>query len=110
MLGMFNAVVAYEGNQKKLPLLVVKGTQPCLLGRDWLNEIHINWHVLKFVQKDLDKLLQKYSKVFQEGLGKITGVKARIEVHTDAKPRYFKPRPVPYALRNKIEAELERLQ
>ena len=48
--------------------------------------------------------------MFQEGLGKITGVKARIEVHTDAKPRYFKPRPVPYALRNKIEAELERLQ
>ena len=34
VLGMFNAVVVYEGNQKKLPLLVVKGTQPCLLGRD----------------------------------------------------------------------------
>ena len=25
VLGMFNVVVAYEGNQKKLPLLVVKG-------------------------------------------------------------------------------------
>ena len=42
VLGMFNAVVVYKGNQKKLPLLVVKGTQPCLLGWDWLNEIHIN--------------------------------------------------------------------
>ena len=54
VLGIFNPVVAYEGNQKKLPLLVVKGTQPCLLGWDWLNEVHINWHEIKFVQKDLD--------------------------------------------------------
>ena len=48
--------------------------------------------------------------MFQEGLGKITGFKTRIEVHTDAKPRYFKPTPVPYALQNKIEVQLERLQ
>ena len=46
-------------NQKKLALLVLKETQPCLLGQDWLNEIQINWHEIKFVQKDLDKLLQK---------------------------------------------------
>ena len=80
VLGIFNAQVEYAGIKKELPLLVVKGTQPCLLGRDWLNEIRINWHEVKFVQKDLDNLLQKHSAVFEEGLGEITGVKASIEI------------------------------
>ena len=44
VLGIFNVVVAYEGNQKKLTIPVVKGTQSCLLGWEWLNEIQINWH------------------------------------------------------------------
>lgn len=37
------------------------------------------------------------------------GVKAHIYIEPDVKPRYFKPRPVPYALREKIESELDRL-
>ena len=37
-------------------------------------------------------------------------VKAQIHVAKDCKPRCFKPRPVPYALRANVEAELDRLQ
>ena len=40
----------------------------------------------------------------------IKGFKAHLHVRPDAQYKLFKPRPVPYALRSKIETELERLE
>ena len=48
--------------------------------------------------------------IFQQGLGKIKGVEAKLHVDTQAKPLYFKARSVPFALRQKVEQELERLE
>ncbi|XP_063408205.1 uncharacterized protein K02A2.6-like [Mytilus trossulus] len=59
---------------------------------------------------ELQDLLRKYPQVFKEGLGTLKGNKARIYVDKDATPKYFKARPVPYALKEKIEKELDRLQ
>ena len=47
--------------------------------------------------------------MLQDGLGPFKGHKARIEVEPDAKPRYCKARTVPFALRQKVKAEIERL-
>ncbi|CAB3992544.1 Retrovirus-related Pol poly from transposon [Paramuricea clavata] len=58
----------------------------------------------------VNKLLEKYEKVFHEELGTFSGPKAKIYVAEDASPKYYKARPVPYALREKVEKELERLQ
>ncbi|CAC5392622.1 unnamed protein product [Mytilus coruscus] len=60
--------------------------------------------------KELQDLLRKYPQVFKEGLGTLKGTKARIYVDKDATPKYFKARPVPYALKEKIEKELDRLE
>ena len=38
------------------------------------------------------------------------GYKAKIVVDPNVTPQYFKPRPVPYAMKKKVEEELERLQ
>lgn len=38
------------------------------------------------------------------------GVQVKIHVDTAAEPRFYKPRPVPFALRQRVEQELERLQ
>ncbi len=38
------------------------------------------------------------------------GVAAQIHVEHQARPQFFRPRPVPYALRSKLEKELERLE
>ena len=45
----FTASVSYQDQSIKLPVTVVKGKQPCLLGRDWLEEIRIDWHEIKQV-------------------------------------------------------------
>ena len=78
----------YENQTADLPLIVVKGNKPTLLGRSWLHKINLNWNQIKRVQMpELQQLLDKYSEVFSEELGTMTGP---IELTPDAKPRYHK--------------------
>ncbi|KAL5466940.1 hypothetical protein EMCRGX_G031104, partial [Ephydatia muelleri] len=57
----------------------------------------------------LDELLKRYDVIFKQQLGKIKDLKATIRVQSEATPKFFKPRPVAYALRERVEQELERL-
>ena len=59
--------------------------------------------------KELEDLLEKRKSVFKEGLGKFKDVKVNIQLKEHAKPRFCKSRLVPYALRERIERELDRL-
>ena len=47
---------------------------------------------------------------FGEGLGTLKGTEAKIYVDPNAPPKFMKARPVPYALKAKVEKELDRLQ
>ncbi len=51
-----------------------------------------------------------FPEVFRPELGKLKGVKVTIPIPPDATPRFFKPRPVPYALRSRVESELEKFE
>ncbi|CAC5397747.1 unnamed protein product [Mytilus coruscus] len=121
VLGKRKVTVIYNSQSVDLPITVVKGTGPSLMGRDWLHKLQLNWKsIFKIEQlshnqgpekdKELQDLLRKYPQVFKEGLGTLKGTKARIYVDKDATPKYFKARPVPYALKEKIEKELDRLE
>nr|XP_039270990.1 uncharacterized protein K02A2.6-like [Styela clava] len=52
----------------------------------------------------------EYSDVFSGDVGCIKGTKAKLVLKKGAIPKFFPPRPVPFALRPKIEAELKRLE
>ena len=41
--GEFDALVEWESQKKQLPLLVVAGSGPALVGRNWLRAIRIDW-------------------------------------------------------------------
>ena len=104
----------------KLPMIVVDSPGPPLLGREWMRVVSIEWrdinHMeLKQEQKAemegrLKRLKERYSSVFEDCLGKLVGMKARLTLKPDATPRFVKARPVPYTTRPKIERELEKLQ
>ena len=84
-----------------------------MLGRNWLQKIKLNWPVIKQPSshnKRLEEILQKHVQLFEEGLGTLQGTKAKIHVDPTATPILHKARPVPYALREKIEQDLERLE
>ena len=95
VLGTVDVVVKYEGQENELSTLVVEGSGPSLLGRDWLKEVKLDWKKLlkmnmdqKQVESRLEKLINQYSEVFEEVLGTFTGPKAKINVEVDAVPKF----------------------
>ena len=100
--------VYHNDTQYQLYALVVPGTGPNLLGRDWLSVLQLNW--AKVHRVDDEMFLEPYKDLFTTGLGKLEGVTAKLYVDETVQPRYCKPRPVPLAMRAKVESELDRLQ
>ena len=63
-----------------------------------------------FPKPKLEDLVQQYPALFDGTLGTIKGVTAKLVIKENVTPQYFKPRPVPHALRDKVAAELSRLE
>ena len=88
-----------------MELTVVSGNGPCLLGRDWLQHIHLDWPVVSAVTQDrnnytLRDVLTKYSEVFVDKLSTMRHFQAKLTVAKDAKPKFHHARPVPYTLKS----------
>lgn len=58
----------------------------------------------------LQEVLKKHEEVFKDELGTLKGFTAKIHVSSDATPCFFKPRSAAFAMKTKIEAELDRCQ
>ena len=109
----------------KLPIIIVEGAGQCLIGRDWLDRIKLNWENIFTVQRgtasvqqtastsiraNLKAVLERHKAVFEEGLGTYSGPEVHIKRDPNYTPKFFKARPVPYAQREDVEKELARLQ
>ena len=57
----------------------------------------------------LQTVLDRHKEVFEDQLGCIEGVKAKLHLKSDVKPKFLRARNLPFALREKVERELERL-
>ena len=110
IIGQAHVQVAYQDQTANLPLQIIKGKGPSLFGRNWLTDIKLNWGSIKKISCDLDNVLIKHKSVFDDELGTMQGTKAKLFVKSDSKPTFFKPRPVPHALKGAIEQELDRLE
>ena len=101
---------------RKLPLYIVDGLGPNLLGRYWMKllELHIpRIHAIDSqptTSAGLHQILLKHDAVFEPGLGKFNGPKVHLQVDPNVPPVFCKPRPVPYALRERVNKEIDRLQ
>ena len=114
VLGKIEVNVEYGEQKEVLTLIVVKGNGPSLLGRNWLNCIRLDWKRIAAVtavqDTNLQSLLERYANLFKEDLGTITSYQAKLRIRKDATPRFYKPRPVPFAIKTAIEEELDRLE
>ena len=61
-------------------------------------------------QSSLQPVLDKHKEVLNDELGTVKDAAAKFQIVTEAAPTFYKPRPVPYAMRNLVEKELECLQ
>lgn len=113
LLGQAILPVRYRNVLIDLTMIVAKGNGPNLLGRNWLAPLNISMNI-NFIASDdlaqLEKVITRHTDVFRDGLGTYNGNPVTIHVKSGANPRFLKARPVPYALRERVENEIDRLE
>ena len=77
----------------------------CVIKTNWSNYLCKSWVLNK--TNLLDSILEKYSEVFNSELGKMKDVLVKLLLPFETKPIFYKARPVPYAIKEKVENELE---
>ena len=110
-----HVAVEYGEQHAELPLYVVAGDGPTLLGRQWLGgPIRLDWKTIGLnrvsVQSGLDALLRKYNEIFREDIGTMNLIRTDLKVRENATPRFHRPRQIPFALKEPVEQELKRLE
>lgn len=116
-LGYIKPDVRYGTERRSLELFVIEGGTTSLLGRQWLSELKIPIptftcnHVVGTENKELhtkiECLLDRYKDLFSGGLGRYTGGSASLRVRAGAAPVFQRARPLPYSLRERVDAELD---
>ncbi len=114
VVGEATVTVQYGTATQQLRLVVVAGDGPSLLGRDWLQTLRLDWHSICEVNAEqplgLEALLQKHASLFNDEVGSVNTHKANLHVRPDAVPKFHKARPVPFAIKDKIKQELDKLE
>ncbi|XP_061379252.1 uncharacterized protein K02A2.6-like [Danaus plexippus] len=111
VLGQTLVQVKYKNTKFALNIVVGRGVGSNLIGRNWFRQLGItlNINIIDLDMTGVDKVISKYLNVFKEGLGTYRGNPVDIQVKPNCYPRFLKARPVPYALKERIENEIDRL-
>ncbi|KAJ7983477.1 hypothetical protein DPEC_G00377880 [Dallia pectoralis] len=64
---------------------------------------------MKHGDTGLPALLEKHGEVFNGELGSMKNITVKLNIKPDSKPKLMKARPVPYAIRPRVEADLDAL-
>lgn len=102
------------GANKCLKIVVTNVNAPPLLGRNFLRAFgfdliqtdQVNSIDIAASQKHsiiVDQLKSEFSDLFDGQLGKYNVCEISLPIDSDAKPIFFKPRPIPIAWKSKIE-------
>jgi transposase InsO family protein len=112
--------VVYNDQSYKLTIFVINGSGINILGRDWLDSLRLNTKTLNDIDsntsvlsinseiKILDNLYSKFNDIFKEELG-CCKVEAHLHIKPNVIPRFCKPRSLPFAYRQAVENDLNRL-
>ena len=119
LLGEMQRSIIYNGKQYHLPILVADyDAKPSLLGKNWLQHFKLEWGEIFCIPKgdpvssdsQLTDLLSKYSELVTESYEGMKGLDAHITMKSNAKPVFVKTRRVPYAPKEQVQSELDKLE
>lgn len=122
-IGIVLLPVSYNGRTQVLNVYVVCASRPSLLGRDFIREFDLELATARGAavhalctemqvggeSNIVKQLANQFPNVFSDNLGSFNKYKIRLHLKPDAKPIFIKARSVPYALKDKIDKELDRL-
>ncbi|KRZ01526.1 Uncharacterized protein T4B_8617, partial [Trichinella pseudospiralis] len=109
--GSCSVNVPYGNIHRTLALIVAKGHCPNVLRLNWFESLGIlsGVHRLTSTPPQISEVLRKYRSVFTEELGMYVGKPVSLDLDPNVTPICMKARKVPFALREKIDAELDKL-
>ena len=112
ILGTANVEVTYGETKHNLIIHVADGKGPNLMGRDWSSNLKLTINNIYSLSTTsaVQGVLDTHATVFSEKLGTFKGAEVRLPVDAHIKPQFFKARSIPFALKPKVEAALERLE
>ncbi|XP_053605087.1 uncharacterized protein K02A2.6-like [Plodia interpunctella] len=112
IVGQATLPVTYKEHKQDLSVVIAKGCGPNLLGRNWFEPLNITMNVNFVSHEDdtIENLFDKYKAVFKEGLGTYRGHPVTIHLKPGATPKFLKARPVPFAIKERVEKEIDRLE
>lgn len=115
-LGYFNCNVTYLNNSNEIKLYVIRNGGPGLLGRDFMSKFKICFtssnHSIALSshnQNKVQQLVNAFPEVWKDELGCFNKFKVELQLKENAQPKFFKPRSIPFALKNKVDEQLDRL-
>ncbi|CAB0012174.1 unnamed protein product [Nesidiocoris tenuis] len=122
--GKISVPVKSEKLTCKLTFYVVERGGPPLIGREGLQKLKCSslfktdpegskrpsdFKADPEAPTNIEKLLSKYSMVFDESMGTFSKYRLSLKIAENAVPKFFKPRRLPIALREKVDNEIDRL-
>ena len=115
LIGMFNANLSSDYAKQTAKVYVTDGHDHALLSRSSSEALQLITIRHEAVVADLkpeskvDQLLEKYKDCFS-GLGKLKDFQVKIHIDKSVQPSQQTHRRIPYHLRDKVEAEIKRLE
>ncbi|XP_011883701.1 PREDICTED: uncharacterized protein K02A2.6-like, partial [Vollenhovia emeryi] len=113
-MGELECNLNYNNKTIKHVFPITRGSS--LFGRDLLHKINVNWSEIvaqcNYIDKSLSlqEVLKEFADIFEEPKGYIKNFKAKIILKDDAIPKFMKPRPIPYAIQEKVNRELDLME
>ncbi|GBP51893.1 Uncharacterized protein K02A2.6 [Eumeta japonica] len=118
-LGTCNVNIKYRDSQGRV-FIIDRKVDP-VIGREWIRKLNIQFDINsihkeenditeKEFKEKLHKLLEQYRELFTEEIGEINNFQATYRLKAGTSPIFLKPRPVPLALRDQVENEIDRLE
>ncbi|XP_043287520.1 uncharacterized protein K02A2.6-like [Venturia canescens] len=110
--GQINVRISNKKCKVQSQLIVVKeGCRP-LLGRDLMKPLGFYIASINCIstESEVKEIIKQYTELFDGKLGKYKYEKIKIKLQQDVAPKFFKPRPVPLAMKKQLEEELKRLE
>ncbi|XP_026532364.1 uncharacterized protein K02A2.6-like, partial [Notechis scutatus] len=109
--GSCHIQVSFKDHTATLPLTIVDRNRPSLLGLPWFAPLGIELAGIHQTRSsDWEAaLVQEFQDVFTEKLGKYKGSPISFSLSSDVAPIRLKPRRVPFALKPKIDEQLDKL-
>ncbi|POS82328.1 hypothetical protein EPUL_005100, partial [Erysiphe pulchra] len=121
-LGKSTVTVRAFDQHLELPVRVIKQDDVPLFGFNWCQRFGLplppgarvcnvssNVRGSKQSNRNLETLLNKHKVLFDNVVGTIRGEKVVVHMDPNACHKICKPRPVPFALKGKVEEEIDRL-